>query len=68
MSGVLGPFATGSHPVYGEIGATDAASRIQMVRRFGREQCIQALGMSHLQTTVRAAVARRLRQIERERA
>ena len=62
----LGPFATETHPEFGEIGTTDVAGRIQMVKEFDRDQCMQAMQMSELQATVRAAVARRLRRIERE--
>lgn len=61
----LGPFATGKHDGH-EVGHVDAQSRIALVRGFDRKQCLAALQLKHLQSTVRAAVARRIRQIERE--
>ena len=62
----LGPFATETHPEFGEIGTTDVAGRIEMVKQFDRDQCMRAMQMPSLQATVRAAVARRLRQLERD--
>ena len=60
------PFMTGLNPITGgPIGAVDVASRIKMVQAFNRNQCMQAMQLPDLQETVRAAVARRLRHLER---
>ena len=40
--------------------------RLQRVRNFNAEQCLQALAMPHLQKTVQQAVERRLRMLEAE--
>lgn len=47
--------------------AVDAASRIDMVGSFNPFKCQVALRMPGLQATVRQAIQRRLRQLDRER-
>lgn len=62
-SDVLGPFRTGYLPGYGSYGATSAGDRIRMVKKFGPEECQQALQLPDLQATVRQAVERRQRKL-----
>lgn len=46
----------------------DADSRIEAVKRFSAEQVQVALNLPNLQKTVRIAIERRLKQLEREKA
>lgn len=58
------PFMTSTNPVTGTpMGAVTVGDRLAMVRRFTREQCMQAQALPGLQASVQAAVARRLRQL-----
>lgn len=62
------PFMTGTNPITGKpMGACTVDDRIRMVREFNREQCLAALNLPHLQCTVRAAVAKRIRLLEANR-
>jgi hypothetical protein len=60
----LGPFITGrfGDTVYGAVSVDD---RVRMVRGFTTEQCLQALRMPNLQTSVREAVERRMRKLSK---
>ena len=61
------PFVTGINPMTGgQLMHCTAEDRIRAVRRFNRDQCMQAMQIKGLQKTVIAAVARRLRQLEPE--
>lgn len=61
------PFMTGTNPITGDpMGAVTADDRKRMARNFNRQQCMDALAMPRLQTTVRAVVARRLRVLQAE--
>lgn len=63
------PFLTDTNPITGDpMGATTAADRIKMVRGFSRDQCNQARQLPDLAVTVQAAVAKRVRELERQRA
>lgn len=59
------PFYAGT---YGEcqLYHVTADDRIQVAKKFNREQCIAALGMPDLQKTVERAIQVRLRHLERE--
>jgi len=60
----LGPFVTGMHE--GDlIGEVTVDGRLRMVKSFKRDQCLRALRMAKLQTIVRKAVERRLRQLDK---
>ena len=63
----LGPFVTGTHEGH-HVGEVTVDGRLHMVKSFDREQCKEALAMPHLQATVRRAVERRMRQLDREAA
>lgn len=64
----LGPFQRGTNPHTGEpMGVVSTDDRRQMVRGFTREQCEEALQLPGLQRTVRQAVERRLRLLQREK-
>ena len=43
-----------------------AADRLLALQRFTREQCLAALELDDLQKTVRVALERRLRKLEKE--
>lgn len=61
------PFYAGSH--HGQhFFVYNAAERVQRVAGFSRAQCLLALAKDDLQKTVRTAVERRLRQLDREAA
>lgn len=63
----MNPFLTSITGLCGErIEALGAGDRVVMVGRFDRKQCAAALAMRELQTTVRHAVERRLRQLDHE--
>lgn len=60
----LGPFVTGIHE--GRlVGEVSVDGRLRMVKRFKRHDCLRALDMKDLQATVRKAVERRLRQLDK---
>jgi len=66
----LGPFRTGTNPLGDPMGHLDSESRIAAVRDFDRDQCIQALAMVNVQSSVRKAVyarIRKLNKLEREK-
>lgn len=46
----------------------DVNSRLDRVKTFDQAQCERALEMEHLQKTVRTAVERRLRRLQKEAA
>lgn len=62
----MNPFATTRTLRGHQCQAVDAESRIDMARRFDAEQCHAALKRRDIQKTVRAAVYRRLRRLEKE--
>lgn len=57
------PFITGTVPGVGDVQAIDAESRIDMVKNFNAQQCRAAAALGYLQTTVRAALDRRFREL-----
>jgi len=64
------PFMNGANPITGgPMGAVTTADRMDAVRRFTRAQCMDALfiddNRQHLQKSVRVAIARRLRALEK---
>jgi len=60
------PFMTGTSPITGgEMGATTASDRKEMVRHFDRDQCRAALKLPDLQITVIHALERRMRELDR---
>ena len=61
----LGPFLTGVRDGQ-PYGAVDVASRLNRVEEFGIDQCYHALGVPNLQKTVKTAIERRIRKIEKE--
>ena len=62
------PFVTGQHDGV-DIGAVTVADRQHRMKTFTRSQCMDALFLDekkqYLQGTVRAAIARRLRALEK---
>lgn len=62
----MNPFLTNIRGLHGErLDAGNAHDRIAMVPRFSRVECEAALAMPELQTTVRSAVRRQLRFLDR---
>jgi len=62
----LGPFLTGFNPIdQRPMGAVAARDRIEMVKGFTAAQCQAALRVADLQQSVRDAIERRLRELER---
>ena len=63
------PFVTGHYDGH-DIGDVTVADRLARVKTFTRGQCMDALFLDdknqYLQSSVRAAVARRLRALEKE--
>lgn len=57
------PFFSGRHNGH-PVGAISAQDRIDMVRHFNRERCLQALTVGGLQKSVATAINRRLRQLK----
>lgn len=59
------PFITHWTPDVGWVGYVDVKNRLDMVKQFDIEECRKALRMRSLQKTVRTAVERRLRKLEK---
>lgn len=49
-----------------DFSAMTASDRLLMVHHFDLQQCQAALGVRYLQTTVRQAIERRIRKLQRE--
>jgi len=48
-----------------EVQIGDAAGRIDAVKKFGTTECLDALALPGLQSTVKKAIQRRLRALDR---
>ena len=66
-SQISNPFATGTRYFGIEQQWTDAESRRRHVKTFSMEQCRAALKLSDLQRTVRMAIERRMRALEKNK-
>lgn len=60
------PFITGRVPGVGDVQAADVESRLPLVAGFNAAKCHAALQVPGLQKTVRKAIERRLRQVEKD--
>jgi len=65
-AGMKNPFVTGHIQGVGDVFAFDANSRIAMAGGFTKSQCANALKVKGLQSTVRKAIERRLRELNRK--
>lgn len=60
------PFLSNHVPGIGDAEAVDVETRLERVKNFSESQCRAALKRDGLQATVRKAIERRLRQLEKE--